>query len=51
MRKSKKPRDQVLRELRNAYEGGREHPHTGRVDRQVVRIDPQHAARIGHDDA
>lgn len=43
MRKSKKTRDQLLRELRNAYEGGHHRP--------VVRIYSQHAARVRHHDA
>lgn len=49
MRKSKKTRDQLLRELRNAYEGGasiRNGHH-----RPVVRIYSQHAARVRHHDA
>ncbi len=31
--------------------GRSQHPDAGRVDRQVLRIDPQHAARVRHHDA
>lgn len=51
MRKSKKTRDQLLRELRNAYEGGGQYPQPGGHHRPVVRIYSQHAARVRHHDA
>ena len=51
MKKLNKSRDQLLNELRSAYEGGASIRTLVAIDRPLVRFDPQHAARVGHDDA
>ena len=44
MKKLNKSRDQVLNELRSAYEGGASIRSLVAIDRPLVRLDPQHAA-------
>lgn len=51
MRKSKKTRDQLLRELRNAYEGGASIRNLAATTGRSYGSISQHAARVRHHDA